>query len=405
MKAAKTSTRHSWAVCLPAARLDTRSLVAHRKPLCVKAVLADNPPSSATMKKVQLGNSDLQVSVACIGTMMMGSTNTEEESVAQLDYFRSKGGNFLDTAEIYSVPIREEYIGKSEEIIGRWLQDRGCRDEFIVATKVAGPMEGNFCAANRTAEYDSSAPPAKLDRANIMAAIEGSLRRLQTDYIDLYQLHWPSRYVPIFGMSQYRPEKARDASSFEELVEAVGDLIKAGKIRYWGLSNETAYGVTLMCETAKRLGVPLPITIQNDYSLCDRKFDLDTAEACHAYGIKLLPYGVLAGGFLSGKYLGGANPEGRHNRNKGFQSRYATPVMHAAAEKYKALAESKGLTLTQLAVAWASARWHIDSLISGQTKVEQMDEYLDACGLELDEETLEAIDKIHMEDRNPQWTD
>lgn len=358
------------------------------------------------MQKVQLGTSDLQVSVACIGTMMMGSTNTEEESVAQLDYFRSKGGNFLDTAEVYAVPPSPDYIGKSEEFIGRWLKERGCRDEFIIATKVAGPMQGNFCAANRTAEYDDSKEPAKLNRENIMAAIDGSLRRLQTDRIDLYQLHWPARYVPIFGKTQYDPANVRDAASFEELVQAMGDLIKAGKIRYWGLSNETAYGVTMMCETAKRLGVPLPVTIQNDYSLCDRRFDLDTAEACHAYGVKLLPYGVLAGGFLSGKYRGGAKPEGaRHSKNPDFQSRYATPIMHETVEKYAALAEKKGLTMTQLAVAWAASRWHIDSVITGQTSVGQMDEYLDALAIKLDEETLEEVEKIYRSNRNPQWTD
>eukprot|EP00892_Ulva_mutabilis_P012069 jgi/Ulvmu1/9234/UM005_0334.1 len=357
------------------------------------------------MKKVQLGESGPEVSVACIGTMMMGSTNTEEESFAQLDHFRKRGGNFLDTAEIYPVPPRPHYVGTCEEIIGNWLTARGCRDEFIVATKVSGPTPSNFAAANRSVPPNKDASPA-LTREAIFEAADASLRRLQIDCIDLYQIHWPARYVPLFGMKQYRPDQVRDAADFEELVTAINDLIKAGKIKYWGLSNETAYGVTMMCETAKRLGVPLPITIQNDYSICDRYFDLDISEACHVYGVKLIPYGVLGGGFLSGKYRGGAKPEGaRHVKTPDLQPRYATPAVAAAVEKYAELAERKGLTLTQLAVGWAASRWQVASVITGQTKLEQMDEYLDACEMELDKDTLEAIDKIHMENRNPEWKD
>eukprot|EP00892_Ulva_mutabilis_P005429 jgi/Ulvmu1/3258/UM151_0006.1 len=363
-------------------------------------------PKTFQLDKVKLGTSDLEVTKACIGTMMMGSANTEEEAWAQLDHFRSRGGNFIDSAEMYPVPPTPEWTGDSERIIGRWLKERGCRDEFVIATKVAGHLMPQFLPLLGN-DFDKDDPNVcEVSRKNIRRGVEGSLERLQIDCIDLFQLHWPARYVPLFGRSRFDPKAARPAPGFDVVVEAMGELIEEGKIKAWGVSNETAYGLTMMCETAQRLGVPLPATIQNDFSLCDRKFDMDLAEVCHVYGVRLIPYGVLAGGFLSGKYRGGAQPEGaRHTTNPDFQPRYRSDRVAAAVEKYAALAESKGLTLTQLAVGWASQRWHISSIITGQTKVEQMDEYLSACGLELDEETLEAIDKIHMEDRNPEWGD
>lgn len=358
------------------------------------------------MKKVQLGSSGLQVSVACLGTMMMGSTNTEEESIAQLDYFMEKGGNFIDTAEMYPVPIKKEYIGKSEEFIGRWMKAKNCRKDVILATKVSGPTTFNYVSGNRTVPFDEGAGVANLTPKDINEALEASLRRLQTDYIDLYQIHWPSRYAPIFGSKQYRPEKIRDCVTFEEQVKAVGELVKSGKIKYWGLSNETAYGVTMFCETAKKLGVPLPITIQNDYSICDRGFDMETAEACNAYNVKLLPYGVLAGGFLSGKYLNGAKPAGaRHSKHAEFQSRYAAKPVEEALIKYKEVADRKGLSLTHLAVAWVASRWHLGSCITGQTSVPQLEEYMAAFDVTLDEETLKEVDRIHKENRCPQWED
>lgn len=358
------------------------------------------------MKYCKLGNSDLDVSVACLGTMMWGSKNTQEEAFQQLDYFVEQGGTFIDTAELYAVPTTDENAGSTETIIGNWINARSNRDKVILATKVVGPQPHNRYPANRTDPRNPDAAPPRLDRANIMAAVEGSCRRLQTSYIDVYYLHWPDRYKPGFGFHQFDPAQVREYVPWEETVQAMGDLIRSGKIKYWALSNESAYGVCMMCETAKRLGVPLPVAIQNDYSLCERHFDLDTAEACAAYNVAAVPYGILAGGTLTGKYRGGAQPPGaRHVSSSAFQPRYYQPSVMAAVEKYAALAERKGMSMTTLAVAWAASRWHTASVIVGQTSVEQLKECLAAVDVELDRETFDEVERIHREDRNPIWSD
>lgn len=371
------------------------------------------------LKKVQLGTAE--VTNACLGTMMMGSTNTEEESVLQLDHFLEAGGNFIDTAEAYPVPMNPDWCGDSEVFIGKWMKERGCRDDVILATKACGPVPdwntniqalvGNM--RNKHLPEAQQVPEEDLPKlghtaANYKLAIEASLLKLQTDYIDLYQLHWPDRYTPIFGKHMYDPElqKNYEPTPFEESVAAVGELLESGKIKQWGLSNENAYGVTMMCETAKRLGVPLPVSIQNDYSITDRHFDMDLAEACNAYGIKLLSYGSLNGGFHSGKYLDGKKPEGaRHTKNSKFQHRYTGPAVEEALKKYKVIADEKGLTLTQFVIAWTASRWHLGSVITGQTSIPQLEEYLSAFDVTLDEDTLAEVDRIHMQNRNPNWAD
>ena len=214
----------------------------------------------------KLGNTDVDVSIACLGTMTFGEQNTEEEAWEQLDYFLSVGGNFIDTAELYPVIPKAETCGRTEEFIGRWMASRGNREQIILATKVmgGGGDTRNFVPANRTVPPNPNAPNGRLEKAQIFAAIDGSLRRLQTEYIDLYQIHWPDRYTTSWGKNQFKkdlPEKF-DPVPFEEQVSAIGELIKSGKIRHWGLSNETAYGVCKMVEIAAKLGVPPPVSIQ-----------------------------------------------------------------------------------------------------------------------------------------------
>ncbi|KAF5834586.1 aldo/keto reductase [Dunaliella salina] len=372
----------------------------------------------APIPKVKLGNSDLEVSKVCLGTMTWGEQNTEEEAWAQMDYFLSKGLNFIDTAELYPVPPRPETIGRTEVYIGNWMKARGCRDKIVLASKVAGQTDAQraFIVANRTGDPFAPAPRPRMDRPNIRAALEASLRRLQTDYLDLYQLHWPDRYAPLWGQRQYRPENEYKGEftppDIEETVSAMGELIKEGKIKHWGLSNETAYGVCRMCETARKLGVPGPISIQNDFSMGYRHFEEELAEACAPshYNVSLLCYGALAGGALTDKYLTPAGYEGapansRHRKFPNFQSRYFNPRLLDAAKDYADLAHKKGMSLATLAQAWAASRWYMGSVIIGATSVEQLKENIAAFEVELDKETLDAIDQIHLRKRNPQATD
>ncbi|GFR50541.1 hypothetical protein Agub_g12815 [Astrephomene gubernaculifera] len=361
------------------------------------------------MRRHKLGSSDLEVPIVCLGTMTWGEQNTEEEAFAQLDYALSAGVNFIDTAELYPVPPRPETVGRTETFIGNWLAARGCREQVILATKVAAPLPGvdrSWVVANRTSPPGdlASAPQPQLDEPSIRAALAASLCRLQTHYVDLYQIHWPARYVPLWGKRQYRRQLQRPAVSFEEQVRVMGELIKEGKIRHWGVSNETSYGVAQMCEAARRLGVPPPVSIQNDFAPVCRHFEEELAETCApgAYNLGLLAYGVLAGGTLSGKYLGGATPAGaRHTDFPNFQARYHSPATQAAAAEYAALAARKGLSPAALAQAWAASREYMGAVIVGATSLEQLKENIAACQLELDEETLAEMDAIHLRHRNP----
>ncbi|GLC33117.1 hypothetical protein PLESTB_000368700 [Pleodorina starrii] len=357
------------------------------------------------MRRHKLGSSDLEVPIVCLGTMTWGEQNTEEEAFEQLDYALSVGVNFIDTAELYPVPPRPETVGRTETYIGNWLKARGCRDKVIIATKVAAPLPGvdrSWVVANRS-EPPGPATQPELDEASIRAALEGSLRRLQTDYVDLYQIHWPARYVPLWGKRQYRVEQERPHVSFEDQVRVMGALIQEGKIRHWGLSNETTYGVCQMCEAAKRLGVPPPVSIQNDFAPVYRHFEEELAEACapSAYNLGLLAYGVLAGGTLSGKYLEGEGPDnGRHKAFPNFQPRYHQAATRAAASEYAALAKRVGLSPATLTQAWAASRWYMGSVIIGATTMEQLKENIEACQVVLDESTLAEMDSIHLRHRN-----
>ncbi|GAQ78229.1 aldo keto reductase [Klebsormidium nitens] len=361
----------------------------------------------AAMKYNNLGWSDVRVSEACFGVMTFGNQTGEEQAHELLDYAQSRGVNFFDTAEMYSAPMSEETAGKSEEILGTWLK-RQPRDKAIVATKIAGYTPSTWVPGNRKVPRDPTRQPARLDRDSIFAAIKGSLRRLQTDYVDLYQLHWPDRYAPIFGQTVYDPKQERpDAVPFEETVEALGVLIKEGKIRHWGLSNETTFGVCQMVAAADKLGVPRPVSIQNSFSLVHRSFETELAEACAPshFNIGLLPWSPLAGGALTGKYLDGGKPAGaRFTDFSDYMRRFqADPTMHAARQ-YAELAKSIGVSPTVLALAWCKSRWFVASTIFGATSMQQLQEDLDAFEVELSDEALQKIDAIHLQSKDPCMT-
>ena len=356
-----------------------------------------------------LGNTDVKVSVACLGTMTFGEQNTEEEAFEQLDYFMSVGGNFVDTAEIYPVPPRKETCGKTEEIIGRWMKSRGNRNQVFLATKVmGGGGDGrNFVVGNRSVPRDQNPPAARLSRDQIHQAVNASLRRLQTDYIDLIQLHWPDRKMPKWGRNQYQIEEEDEAISFAEQVTAVHELISQGIVRHWGLSNETSYGVCKMVEAATSLGVPLPVTIQNDYSFLDRRFDGELAEACSYSKIGLLVYGGLAGGSLTDKYHDGSivSSHARHRLFPGFQQRYHSERSMQAARKYYEIAKSRQMSLASMSLAWCKSRWFVTSVIIGATTMEQLKENLAAFDIDCDDGLKKEIDQVHVQFRNPNVQD
>ena len=327
----------------------------------------------------------LTVSEVCLGTMTWGEQNTESQGHAQLDYAVSRGINFIDTAEMYPVPPNGRTQGRTETILGNWLA-RQARDKLVVATKVAGPGRREWIRGGRT----------DLTRDVIEEACGTSLARLRTDYIDLFQIHWPQRNVPAFGASQFDPSQEREGPPIREQVEAMAGLVKAGKIRHYGLSNETAWGLCEFNRVAKELGVPGPVTTQNVYSLLSRKVEVDIAEVLFRENMSLLAYSPLAMGTLTGKYRNGAQPAGaRFTVFSDFGMRFRTPLAFEAAEAFCKLAQARGLTPTQLALGYVRSRWFVGSTIIGATTLEQLAEDIDAF-IELDAPTLEAIAALHV---------
>ena len=327
----------------------------------------------------------LTVSEVCLGTMTWGEQNTESQGHAQLDYAVSRGINFIDTAEMYPVPPNGRTQGRTETILGNWLA-RQARDKFVVATKVAGPGRREWIRGGRT----------DLTRDVIEEACGTSLERLRTDYIDLFQIHWPQRNVPAFGASQFDPSQEREGPPIREQVEAMAGLVKAGKIRHYGLSNETAWGLCEFNRVAKELGVPGPVTTQNVYSLLSRKVEVDIAEVLFRENMSLLAYSPLAMGTLTGKYRNGAKPAGaRFTVFSDFGMRFRTPLAFEAAEAFCKLAQARGLAPTQLALGYVRSRWFVGSTIIGATTLEQLAEDIDAF-VELDAPTLEAIAALHV---------
>ena len=343
------------------------------------------------MKKRYLGHSPLQVSEVCLGTMTFGQQNSESEAHAQLDRASAAGINFIDTAEMYPVPPRAGTCGRTEQIVGNWLV-RQPRQQVVVATKAAGPARGlNWIRGGRLS----------FDLDSLRAAVEGSLQRLRTDYVDLYQLHWPARNQPMFGQWQFVPAKECAATAIIETLEALATLVREGKIRYFGLSNEHPWGVMEFVRLAKEHDLPRPVSLQNAYSLLNRVYENGLAEVCYRENVSLLPYSPLAFGTLSGKYLVDPKAVGRITEFAGFGQRYAKANVAPAVAAYVDLARRHGLTPSQLALAFVYSRWFVASTIIGATSLAQLDENLAALAIQLPPEALAEIDEIHLRYTNP----
>jgi len=344
------------------------------------------------MQTLTLPGTDLDVSKVCLGTMTWGQQNTEAEAHEQLDYAVAQGINFIDTAEMYPVPPNAQTQGRTETYLGTWLAKQQ-RDRLIVATKVAGPGRRDWIRGGRT----------DLTKDVIAEAVDTSLARLQTDYIDLYQIHWPQRNVPNFGATAFDPSKEKSGGpSIHEQVEGMAAMIKAGKIRHYGLSNESAWGVCEFWRAARELGVPGPVTLQNSYSLLSRNVDNDLAETLFRQKMSLLAYSPLAAGILSGKYLGGAQPENaRFTLFDSLGVRFCKPLVPDAVEAYAALAKQRGITLVQLALGYVASRWFLGSSIIGATSMAQLKEDIAAAQFDLDAGTHAEIDRIQLRYPNP----
>ena len=346
---------------------------------------------------VALGQSDLRVTPICLGTMTFGEQVEEAAAHAMLDRAVERGVTFLDTAEMYAVPARRETSGATEAIMGRWLAQRpGLRDRLVLATKVAGPSRGMPWIRDGQG----------MTGADIVASCEGSLRRLQTEVIDLYQIHWPERHVPMFGGLYYEPAQERSATPIHEQLDALATLVRAGKVRQVGLSNETPYGVHEFVRLAEQHGLPRVATVQNPYCLINRSWENALDESCHRLGVSLLAYSPLGFGLLSGKYdetgLDTDPATGRMARYDSMKKqRWGRAAALAAARRYNALAREHGLTPTQLALAFCYRSWRVASTIIGVTSMAQLDECLDAWGTGLSPELLAAIDEVRFELRDP----
>jgi aryl-alcohol dehydrogenase-like predicted oxidoreductase len=344
------------------------------------------------MKYNALPNTDLKISEICLGTMTWGQQNTEQQAHEQLDYAVANGVNFIDTAEMYPVPPQAATSTRTEQFFGTWLKKNPARDRLIVASKVAGPGRRDWLRGGRT----------ELRRANIAEAIDGTLKRLNTNYVDLYQIHWPDRNVQIFGATEFDPSLERETVPILEQIEAMADLIKAGKIRHYGLSNETSWGICQFTALARQHKLPPPVATQNIYNLISRQFDLDLAETSFREKVPLLAFSPLAGGALSGKYLNGAKPAGaRFTVFPEFQVRFQRPSVAPAVADYQALAKKRGLALDQMAISFVRQRWFVRSTIMGATNLEQLKRNIDAANVMLDIDTLAEIDKIHAKYSTP----
>ena len=343
------------------------------------------------MQYKNLPGTNLNVSRVCLGTMTWGEQNSEKEAHEQLDYAVAHGINLIDTAEMYPVPPNAKTQGRTESYLGSWLAKQQ-RSKLIIATKVAGPGRRDWIRNGRT----------DLTQDVIADAVDTSLARLQTDYIDLYQIHWPQRNVPNFGATEFDPSKEKEGPSIHDQVQGMAAMIKAGKIHHYGLSNESAWGVCKFQEAAKELGVPGPITIQNSYSLISRNVDNDLAETLFREKISLLAYSPLAAGILSGKYMGGAKPP--NTRFVLFDSlgiRFRKPMVSEAVDAYGALARRRGMSLVQLALGYVNSRWFLGASIIGATTIAQLAEDIAGAQIELDKETLEDIKEIQRRYPNP----
>lgn len=344
------------------------------------------------MKYTTLPNTNIKVSKICLGTMTWGNQNTQDEGFKQMDYALEQGVNFFDTAELYSVPATPETYGATEKIIGNWFKKTGNRSKVILASKIAGA--GDYTAHIRKGGFT---------KQNIINAVEGSLKRLQTDYIDLYQLHWPTRGVNCFGVRDY-PYKysAKEAENHLEILETLHHLIKQGKIKHVGLSNETPWGTMQYLETAKKHNLPRMATIQNSYSLIHRSYEYGMSEVSMRENIGLLVYSPLAQGILTGKYLNGNLPENaRGTIFPRFVARYKNDNSENAVAKYLKIAKKHKLTLTELSLAFINQLPFVTANIIGATKMSQLKENINSINIDLSEEILKEIEAVHQAIPNP----
>ena len=340
------------------------------------------------MKYRKLGNTNLDVSLICLGTMTYGEQNNESEAHEQLNYALSQGVNFIDTAEMYAIPPREETQGRTEEIIGSWLAKRNDRKDIVVATKVAGPGMEYLRGGSR------------LSKKQISQAIDQSLSRLQTDYIDLYQVHWPERKSNFFGRLGY--EYSDDMGvSIDETLEAMSDLVKSGKVRYIGISNETPWGVNKYIQLAREKNIERIVSIQNPYSLLNRIYEVGLAEISQHENVGLLAYSPLGFGQLTGKYITKTDKNSRLGLFGDWFTRYSNTECLESVKAYAKVAEKNNLSLTHLALAFVNSQPFVTSNIIGATTMEQLKENIESVNIELGENIIEEINQIHMSQPNP----
>ncbi|WP_180127180.1 MULTISPECIES: NADP(H)-dependent aldo-keto reductase [unclassified Acinetobacter] len=342
-----------------------------------------------------LAHTGILVPEICLGTMTFGEQNTQAEAFAQLDYALERGLNFWDTAEMYPVPPKPETQGSTETIIGNWIAARGGRDKIILASKIAGPSQGGSHIRDGQTKFIAS---------EIESALDQSLLRLQTDYLDLYQLHWPQRPTNFFGKLGYGNAEANSTqtiTNLEETLVALSHEVKKGRIRSIGLSNETPWGTLKFLQLAEKHGLEKIVSVQNPYSLLNRTYEIGLSEIAHYEGVGLLAYSPLAFGYLTGKFRHGARPANARVTLFSRFSRYSNAESEWATEQYAQLAEQHGLTLTQLALAFIKQQFFVTSTIIGATNLDQLKENIDAFEVNLSEDILKGIEDIHRQQPNP----
>ena len=342
-----------------------------------------------------LANTGILVPEICLGTMTFAEQNTQAEGFAQLDYALERGLNFWDTAEMYPVPPKSETQGATERIIGNWFAERGGRDNVILATKIAGPSQGGSQIRNGQTRYTAT---------EIASALDGNLQRLKTDYIDLYQLHWPQRPTNFFGKLGYDNAEAnnnQEVTALEETLLALSDEVRKGRIRAIGLSNETPWGTLKFLHLAEKLGLEKVVSVQNPYNLLNRTYEIGMSEIAKYENVGLLAYSPLAFGYLTGKFRHGARPANARVTLFSRFSRYSNPQSEWATEQYAQLAEKHDLSLTQLALAFIKQQFFVTSTIIGATNLAQLKENIDAFEINLSEDILQGIEAIHRQQPNP----
>jgi len=340
----------------------------------------------------KLGNTDLKVSTICLGTMTWGEQNNQKEAFEQMDYAISQGINFFDTAEMYAVPGTEKTFGKTETIIGNWFKERNNRKKVILATKISGP--GLSWIRGGGLQYT---------KENISSALLGSLERLQTDYIDLYQLHWPERNTNYFGKLGYKHKtEEREWNDFESILRTLKQFVDEGKIRYIGLSNESAWGLSKFLELSRSQNLPRVMSVQNPYNLLNRTYEVGLAEISIREQSGLLAYSPLASGVLSGKYRNNQKPKGSRLQLFGdYFPRYAGKSSNLAVEEYFKVAKKHKISLAQLSLAFVNQQSFVTSNIIGATTMKQLEENIGSTNIKLSSEIIDKINSVHKNNSNP----